>query len=283
MDQQGWRRRGERAAGHHHIFRNHTVGPAHKSAGKCGGVECVCGQRFRFDVPAERNADRDRADLDTTRGASDNGEAGDRWTGPELSETGSKDTPEGLMTAKLGSAITAKIIQRITGPAGVNSSLATLTAADNTPGATLDAAQVRAQNVAPDLVERSRAVHYPAVNVYCEKIVNALTEKFRRFSGSAQMSIEVRHSQDGLEGRFSGSAQMSIEVRHSQDGLEGLQDALELYTDAVAQTLNACLGDWGGGMYYGGGYQVSFGAAQHGGKNFIQTAKITFEIGVSRN
>jgi hypothetical protein len=166
------------------------------------------------------------------------------------------------MTAKLGSAITAKIIQRITGPAGVNSSLATLTAADNTPGATLDAAQVRAQNVAPDLVERSRAVHYPAVNVYCEKIVNALTEKFRSFSGSAQMSIEVRHSQDGLE---------------------GLHDALELYTDAVAQTLNACLGDWGGGMFYGGGYQVSFGAVKHGGKNFIQTAKITFEIGVSRN
>ena len=166
------------------------------------------------------------------------------------------------MTAKLGSAITAKIIQRITGPGGANASLAALTASDNTSGAALDAAQIRAQNVAPDLVERSNAVNYPAVNVYCEKIVNALTEKFRSFSGSAQMSIEVRHSQDRLE---------------------GLQDALELYTDAVMQTLNAGLGDWGSGMFYGGGYQVSFGALKHGGKNFIQTAKITFEIGVSRN
>jgi len=166
------------------------------------------------------------------------------------------------MTAKLGSAITAKIIQRITGPGGVNASLAALTASDNTSGAALDAAQIRAQNAAPDLVERSNAVNYPAVNVYCEKIVNALTEKFRSFSGSAQMSIEVRHSQDRLE---------------------GLQDALELYTDAVTQTLNAGLGDWGSGMFYGGGYQVSFGAVKHGGKNFIQTAKITFEIGVSKN
>jgi hypothetical protein len=36
-------------------------------------------------------------------------------------------------------------------------------------------------------------------------------------------------------------------------------------------------------MYYAGGYQVAFGPVKHGGKNFIQIAKITFEIGVSIN
>ena len=61
-------------------------------------------------------------------------------------------------------------------------------------------AQVRAQNVAADLAEQSTRVQYPAVNVYCEKIVNNLTEKFRSFSGTVQMAIEVRHSQDRLEG-----------------------------------------------------------------------------------
>jgi hypothetical protein len=36
-------------------------------------------------------------------------------------------------------------------------------------------------------------------------------------------------------------------------------------------------------MYYTGGYEVALGAVKHGGRNFIQTAKITFQIGVSRN
>ncbi len=166
------------------------------------------------------------------------------------------------MTAKLGSAISDKIIQLIAAPAGVNSSLAALSAADSAPAAALDMARVCAQNVAADLMERSGAVNYPAVNVYCEKIVNALTEKSRSFSGSARMTVEVRHSQDRLD---------------------GLQDTLELYVDAVTQTLSASRGDWGDGMFYGGGYEVSFAAVKHGGRNFIQTAKVAFEIGVSRN
>jgi hypothetical protein len=73
---------------------------------------------------------------------------------------------------------------------------------------------------------------------------------------------------------------MAIELRHSQDRLDGLQDSLELYIDAVTQVLNR--GDWGEGMFYGGAYEVSFGPVKKGGKNFMQAAKVTFEIGVSR-
>jgi len=62
-----------------------------------------------------------------------------------------------------------------------------------------------------------------------------------------------------------------------------LQDAVELYADAVMQTLNSGRGDWGDGMFYGGAYDVSFGPIKKGGRNFIQVAKVTFEIGVSRS
>jgi hypothetical protein len=166
-----------------------------------------------------------------------------------------------MMTARIGSAATAKVMQLIAGPSGLNSSIATLT--DTVPAeAPLAAAQVRAQNVSADLAERSGGVKYPAVQVYCEKVVNDLREKFRSFSGKLHMAIEVRHSQDRLE---------------------GLEDALELYADAATRALNAARGDWGDGMFYGGGYEVSFGAVKHGGKNLIQVAKVTFEIGVSRS
>src|SRR5580700_3859752 len=166
------------------------------------------------------------------------------------------------MTGTIGSAVTVKVIQRISGPSGVNAGLAALTQGETAPASPLDMAQVRSQNVAADVAERSTTVQYPAVNVYCEKIVNSLQEKFRTFSGSVQMAMELRHSQDRLD---------------------GLQDALELYTDALTQVLNVGRGDWGDGMFYGGAYQVSFGPVKKGGKNFIQVAKVTFEIGVSRS
>ena len=166
------------------------------------------------------------------------------------------------MQKTIGNAVTGKVIQRITGPVGVNSGLAALVSSSDPPAGLLDAAQVRSQNVAADVAERSGIVQYPLVNVYCEKISNTLVEKFRTFSGTAQMAIELRHSQDRLD---------------------GLQDAVELYADAVMKTLNAGRGDWGDGMFYGGAYDVSFGPVKKGGKNFIQVAKVTFEIGVSRS
>jgi hypothetical protein len=165
------------------------------------------------------------------------------------------------MTTAIGSLITSQVIQLVTGTSGVNFYLASSTQAGGQLHP-LNALQVRAQNVAPDIADHSNTMQYPAVNVYCDKIINNLTEKFRTFSGSAQATVELRYSQDRLE---------------------GLQDGLENYADAVTQMLNANRGDWGNGMFYSGEYQVAFGAVKHGGRNFLQVAKITFEIGVSRS
>lgn len=166
------------------------------------------------------------------------------------------------MTGTIGSQAAGKVMGLITAPSGANASLAALTQGGAAIAGLLNPAQIRTQNVAADLAERSTTVQYPALNVYCEKIVNALEQKFQTFSGSVQMAIEIRHSQDGLA---------------------GLQDALEVYIGALMQVLDTNRGDWGGGMYYAGGYQVAFGAVKHGGRNFVQAAKVTFEIGVNIN
>ncbi len=162
---------------------------------------------------------------------------------------------------QIGSAITSKLIQRLTAPiTGVNANLEELTQGALAIPGPLDPAQIRSGNFTSDLAERSDAIQYPAANIYCEKIVNSQIEKFRTFSGKLQMAIDLRHSEDRLE---------------------QLQSNLETYADAIIGVLGASLGDWGGGMFYAGGYQVAFGPVKHGGRNFIQTAKITFEIGVS--
>ena len=166
------------------------------------------------------------------------------------------------MIKNLGSAATVKVVHRLVGPGGVNANLGELTQSERDLAGMIENSQVRAQNAAADIAERILGAKYPAVNVYCEKIVNSLCEKFRAFSGKAQMAIEIRQSQDRLE---------------------GLQDRLELYVDAIMQLLNGSRGDWGDGMFYTGEYEVTLGPVKQGGKNFMQVAKVTFEIGVSRD
>jgi hypothetical protein len=164
------------------------------------------------------------------------------------------------MTNGIGSAVTRKVMERLAAP-GVAPPRDGLRA-----GALMDAAPagapLRAVNAAAELMERGGLTQYPVVSVYCEKVVNDLREKFRSFSGTVQMAIEVRHSQDRLD---------------------GIEEALEAQTDAVTLALSASRGDWGDGAYYAGGYQVSFGRTTRGGKNFSQAAKVTFEIAVSRS
>jgi hypothetical protein len=157
---------------------------------------------------------------------------------------------------------TATVVERLTAPTGMNASLAALSMPDCALAKPVRPEQVGAQNAATDLAERSSPLKYPTINVYWEKMINDQREKFRRFSGNVVMTIEVRHSQDRLN---------------------GLQDALELYIDSIAQTLDAQRGDWGNGMFYGGGYEVALNAVKHGGRNFVQAAKVTFRIEVSRS
>ena len=162
----------------------------------------------------------------------------------------------------IADAATRKIAKLLSGTGGVNASLEILAELEKVTLPLIGEKQIAAQNIAFDMVERSADVKYPAVHIYCEKLANSLREKFRTFSGEAHMAIEVRLSQDRLE---------------------GLEKKLQLYVDAVSQVLDGNRGDWGHGLFYGGRYEVAFGPVKHGGRNFIQIAKITFELGASTN
>jgi hypothetical protein len=155
----------------------------------------------------------------------------------------------------IGTAAAAKTAALLLAPEGLKASLAALSLA------ALPAGQVLTQNTPVELAERSTNVQYPAMHLYCEKLANQLTEKFRAFSGKARMVVEVRVSQDRLE---------------------ELQRNLEAYVEAVGEVLDRNRGDWGEGLFYAGGYEATFGPVKHGGKNFLQVAKVAFEVDVSR-
>lgn len=164
--------------------------------------------------------------------------------------------------ARPGHAATGKILKLLTSSPGVNTNLDTLAQLEQMPLAPLAERQIKSQNVAFELSDRSADVTYPAIHVYCDKISNLLTEKFRSFSGKAHMVMEVRLSQDRME---------------------GLEKTLQLYVEAITRVLEQNQGDWDQGLFYTGGYEVAFSPVKHGGRNFIQIAKIMFEVGASSN
>ena len=162
--------------------------------------------------------------------------------------------------ANAGKRAVARVLQLLDTPAGLSENLAAVSELEGIVLPEITLKQVFLHNVAQELEERSVELRYPTLHLYCEKVSNTLREKFRTFSGSAQMALEVRLSQDRLE---------------------GLDQKLQIYVDAVTRILDQNRGDWGGGMFYTGGYEAAFEPIKRGGKNFIQTGKVRFEVLVS--
>jgi hypothetical protein len=159
-----------------------------------------------------------------------------------------------------GSLATSKLMGVLRASGGLPETVADLSAQQNLSLAAIAAQQIIPQNVAPEFAERSTVSKYPLIYAYCGKLVNQLREKFRAFSGDAEMVVEARVSEDRLE---------------------DMETQVQLYVDAITQVLDASRGDWGDGVFYGGGYEVAYGGVKHGGRNFIQIAKVSFTLEIS--
>ena len=83
--------------------------------------------------------------------------------------------------------------------------------------------------MAADLAEKTSGVRYPVVYVYCEKVVNDLREKFRTFSGTADLCVDIRVSHEHMD---------------------ELQASLQTYVEAVTDVLDKKRGQWATGVFY---------------------------------
>jgi len=163
--------------------------------------------------------------------------------------------------AKTGSIAARKIVEFLTAPdTGMGPAVSRMAEESGVALAPIPVANIVNQNVSVELSERSLAVSYPVVQVYVDRVRNLLTEKFRTFSGKIRMVAEVRVSRDRIE---------------------GVEEQVRLYADAVTLVLDANRGSWGEGAYFTGGYEVTVEAVRHGGRNFLQIARVTFEVDLS--
>jgi|YNPMSStandDraft_1061717.scaffolds.fasta_scaffold00457_18 hypothetical protein len=162
--------------------------------------------------------------------------------------------------AALGSQATRRAVELLTGEERLAEEVSRIAARYGMELPWLGVEQVCAQSVSHELAEKTTSIKYPRVYIYCEGLANQIKEKFRTFSGKVYMAAEIR-------------------VTH--DHLEKVTDQLLGYVEAVTNLLERSRGVWGPGLYYTGGYKVEFGAVKQGGKNFLQGAKIRFELDAS--
>lgn len=162
--------------------------------------------------------------------------------------------------AQVASVATGKVAALMQGTPGLAGAVAAISALSSELLPVVGPAQIIVQNVTPEIAEKATVAKYPSVHIYCERVVNQLREKFRTFSGQALMVVEVRVSRDRLG---------------------HLETLMQLYVEAVTRVLDTNRGDWGGGILFGGSYEVTYGPVKHGGKNLLQTAKITFALEAS--
>ena len=158
----------------------------------------------------------------------------------------------------IGRTVTEQVLRLLSGHSGVNASLDELAkTSEHVP------AHIRSflgMNVSPELLEKANQAQYPAVLVYCERLNNTLEEKFRTFAGQARVTVEIRNSEDRIEGVNRGSS---------------------IYADLICELLEKARGQWSDFFWFGGKYEVTYQAVKAGGKQFGQSTKVTFEVDVS--
>lgn len=162
--------------------------------------------------------------------------------------------------ARAASAATGYLGQILKAPDGLSSSVGTISEAAGISLPSLGSSSIFDRYVSPEISEKLLGARYPAVYVFCEKATNAHTEKFRTFSGTAQLVIDVRVSHDHVD-------ELQVNLQH--------------YVDAVTDVLDRNRGSWGQGMYYPGGYEIHFHPVKPGGRCYLQTAKVTLQIHLS--
>ena len=154
---------------------------------------------------------------------------------------------------RLSTVATQKVLDRLRGAGGLVSVLQ----APGIDAPELTDEQFLARQMKPDVIEKHLQTRYPLVLVYCTRVLNKQTEKFRSFSGTAEMAIEIKVSSERLD---------------------VLSDQVQLLADGVQEVLSGARGDWGDGLLYGGGYDVAFGPVRTGGRGFVQDAKIKLAL-----
>ena len=122
--------------------------------------------------------------------------------------------------------------------------------------------QIVLSSVSQDMGDKDVQLIYPRICLYSAGIKNTQIEKFMSLSGSLAAVADIWAS-----GNFIGDVDQWI----------------HFYVEAFTNVLRRNIGDWGDGVFFPGAYDVQFQPPKPGGLGFVQAARITLSLNVSRN
>ncbi len=149
----------------------------------------------------------------------------------------------------------------ITGSEGLEASLNELREYYPVPLTEWSGAAVEIMRAPAEMDEKARTVKYPRIGISVERIENGREERFNRFAGTLKAAVEIRVSQDRLE---------------------GLAESLYWYVDALRDVIEKKAGCLADGLVLTGEYEVHVEPVKRGGLNFQQTAKVVCPVVMSR-
>lgn len=130
----------------------------------------------------------------------------------------------------------------------------------NVPG--IPAAQIVLSSASADMADKNIQFTYPRVCLYSSGLKNTQMERFRSLSGTVAVVAEIW-----------ASGNMVTET----------DQWIHFYVEAVTELLRGSIGDWNDGFFFSGAYDVQMQQPKTGGFGFVQSAKVTCNLNISRS
>jgi hypothetical protein len=113
-----------------------------------------------------------------------------------------------------------------------------------------------------DIADKDVQLTYPRISLYSTALKNTQIEKFRSLSGTVSVIAELWASANLLQ---------------------DTDRWIHYYVEAMTDILRQSIGDWGDGIFFSGVYDVQFQPPKVGGFGYVEAAKVTCTVNVSRN
>ena len=155
-----------------------------------------------------------------------------------------------------------KVSDLLTGETALQQEITALNNSCNANVPMINPTQIILSSASQDMGDRDIQFSYPRICLYSAGIKNTQIEKFMSLSG--------------------GLAAVA-DVWTSGNLLSDVDQWIHFYVEAITNVLRSNIGDWGDGIFFPGVYDVQFQSPKVGGLGFVQLARITFDLSVSRN
>lgn len=155
-----------------------------------------------------------------------------------------------------------KLADLLANSSALETQITSMSAASGMTIPLITADQVFVSSAPAGMADLQQELGYPRISIFSTKLKNTQVERFRSLSGAVTVSAEIAATADLLS---------DVDLW------------IHFYIEAITNILRENRGDWGDGVFYSGAYEVDVHPPKTGASGFLQLARVSFEVGISRN